>query len=198
MMDGRAIHAFRQRQFLAAAPQSSGLRFGLGDHRIIGISQPLRQHIVQRLRPGQFHQAGPGVAAGQWRCEAQMGGDQINAIGRNQFEALNLSAGQLTQAGKQGKRALRPVHPGPGDSAMTRCRHQFQRHGGDEAQRAFSADQQLLDIKAGVVLGQALQLVQHAAIGQHGFQPRHQRPHGAVAQHLHAAGIGRGEPPHRR
>ena len=76
--------------------------------------------------------------------------------------------------------------------------NQPQRRGGDDAQRAFRADQQLLQIEAAVVLLERGQRGIDAAVGQHRFQPQHQRPHRAVAQHLSAAGIGRDQPADRR
>jgi hypothetical protein len=48
----------------------------------------------------------------------------------------------------------------------------------------------VLEVVAGVVLAQAAQAVPDAAVGQHHFQAQRQLAGIAVAQHLHAAGIG--------
>ncbi len=67
---------------------------------------------------------------------------------------------------------------------------QLQHGGGDDAQRAFRADEQVLQVVAGVVLAQAAQAVPHAPVRQHDFQPEHQVARIAVAQHIDAARIG--------
>ena len=45
------------------------------------------------------------------------------------------------------------------------------RRGRDDAERAFGADEQVLQIVAGVVLLQLVQIVQHAPVGEHHFEP---------------------------
>jgi hypothetical protein len=64
-------------------------------------------------------------------------------------------------------------------------------HGrGDDAQRSLGADEQVLQVVAGVVLAQAAQAIPDLAARQHHFEAQRQFARVAVAQHLHAAGVG--------
>ena len=100
-----------------------------------------------------------------------------------------------------------PVHVRSRDSSATaacgsatrdecshrRCgpREQFARRRGDDAERAFRADEQIAQVVAGVVLAQRLEAIEHAAVGQHDFEAEHEVAHHAVAQDRGAAGVGR-------
>ena len=84
---------------------------------------------------------------------------------------------QRAGGGQRGARGRRP-------------RLQLQRGRGDDAQRAFAADEQVAQVVAGVVLAQARQAVPHLAVGGHHLQAQAQLARIAVAQHLGAAGIG--------
>ena len=66
----------------------------------------------------------------------------------------------------------------------------FTRRGGDEAQRAFGADQEVLEVVAGIVLFERVQPLVEPAIGQHGLDPERQFAGVAEGQHLDAAGVG--------
>src|SRR5665213_2693548 len=68
---------------------------------------------------------------------------------------------------------------------------QLERRGGDDAERTFAADEEVLQIVARVVLAQAAQPVPGPAIGQHRLDAERQLPHVAIAQDVDAAGIGR-------
>jgi hypothetical protein len=71
-----------------------------------------------------------------------------------------------------------------------RWRKELEHCGGDDAERTFSTDEQLLQIVAGIVLAERTQSVKDAPIRQHDFQPEHEVAHGPVAQHCGSAGIG--------
>lgn len=66
----------------------------------------------------------------------------------------------------------------------------FQDRAGDDAEGAFRAQEQRLQVIAGVVLPQAPKPVPDAPIGQHHFQPQNEVAGVAVSQHRCAAGIG--------
>ena len=53
-----------------------------------------------------------------------------------------------------GQRALRIGEADEGGGARARPREQLQRRGGDDAERPFGADEQVLEVVAGVVLAQ--------------------------------------------
>jgi len=71
-----------------------------------------------------------------------------------------------------------------------RQRIEFEHRSGNDAERAFGADEQVLEVVAGIVLAQAAQAIPDFAAGQHDLQAERQFAHVAVAQHLHAAGVG--------
>jgi hypothetical protein len=82
---------------------------------------------------------------------------------------------------------------GPGDRPRTDRRHQLQAGGGDDAKRAFGADQQVREIVAAIVLLERRKPLIEAAIGEHRLDPLDEAAHRAEAQHLGAAGVGRDE-----
>ena len=93
---------------------------------------------------------------------AQQGGDIVKAINRNK-------GGLLAQRFRpQTKHRLRDYAKGP-----------------------LAADEQLLEVVAGVVLKNFMQRREYCAIGQHRFQPEHHIAHHAVTDHPVAAGVGR-------
>ena len=61
----------------------------------------------------------------------------------------------------------------------------------DEAQRALGADEQLLQVVAGVVLAQGAQPVEDPPVRQHDLEAEDQFAGRSVAEHVRAAGIGR-------
>ena len=60
-----------------------------------------------------------------------------------------------------------------------------------DTERALGADEQLLEVVAGIVLQHAIHRRDNRAIGQHGLEAEHEIAHHAVAQHVHAAGVRR-------
>ena len=66
----------------------------------------------------------------------------------------------------------------------------LQHRGGDDAERAFGADEDVAQVVAGVVLLQLRQQVHDAAVGQHHLEPEHQIARDAVGDRAGAAGIG--------
>ena len=69
-------------------------------------------------------------------------------------------------------------------------RMQLQRRRGDDAERAFAADEEVAQVVAGVVLAQARQAVPDLALGRHHLEAEAELARIAVAQHLRAAGVG--------
>ena len=133
---------------------------------------------------------GDGAASGSVRLR-NMCQHQLEPDARHQFEGGDHAAGRLLAAREKLDRRRGDRHGDKGRGAACRLRKQLQHRRGDDAERAFGADEELLQIVAGVVLAQAAHQVEHAAVGQHDFEPQHQLARHAVAQHMHAAGIGR-------
>ncbi len=74
--------------------------------------------------------------------------------------------------------------------AERRQRKQFQRRLGDDAQQPFRADEQPVQLEAGLVLVRAPAQPQHGAVGQHDFQAEHVIAGDAVFEAARAAGVG--------
>ena len=110
------------------------------------------------------------------------------------LEPLDRVGPRFEQAQQRRARPAGLSTPSPGDRARRDRRHQPQRGRGDDAERAFGADQQLVEAVAAIVLLEARQAVVDRAVGQHRLDPRDQRAHRPEAQHLRAAGIGRDQP----
>ena len=93
-----------------------------------------------------------------------------------------------------GEEAHRILDAGEADKRgldVARLRKQLDRRRGDDAERALAADEQLLQIVAGVVLAQRPQPVPDAPVGQHHLDAQGQFAGVAVAQDGDAAGVGR-------
>ncbi len=142
----------------------------------------------------RFDQHVPGVLAGERRARAgNMLEHEPERISRDQLEPLDRGGARLEEA-QQIERLRRAGDPGPGDGAGGDGRDQPQRDGGDDPERPFGADQQLVEAVAAIVLLEPGQAIVDRAVGKHCFDPGDQRAHGAEFQHLGAAGVGRGEP----
>jgi len=81
-------------------------------------------------------------------------------------------------------------HGRPGGQRGGGARVELHGRGGDDAQRAFAADEQVAQVVAGVVLAQARQAVPDLALRGDHLQAQAQLARVAIAQHLRAAGIG--------
>ena len=86
---------------------------------------------------------------------------------------------------------LDPGEPEKRGLDLARFGEELQGGGGDDPERAFAADKELLQIVAGVVLAQAAQPVPDPPVRQHDFQAQGQLARISVAQYRDAAGIGR-------
>ena len=86
----------------------------------------------------------------------------------------------IVEAGERAERG--------GDLARRRMEPQ---HGaGDEAERAFRADEDLLQVIARIVLQHLVERGDDGAVGQHGLESQHLLARHAVADDADAAGIG--------
>lgn len=61
----------------------------------------------------------------------------------------------------------------------------------DDAQRSLGAHEKVLEVVARVVLLERTQSVPDVPVGQHDFEPQDEIAGIAIAEHLHAAGVGR-------
>lgn len=98
------------------------------------------------------------------------------------------------QARGDGDRRVDVGQAEQGGGAGTLQRLQAQYRTGDDAEGAFGADEQLLEVVAGGVLQQPAQVAVDAAVGEYRFQAEHALAHGAEAEGADAAGVGRYQP----
>ncbi|MDT4853763.1 hypothetical protein FQZ97_880410 [compost metagenome] len=82
-------------------------------------------------------------------------------------------------------------HRGPRRELRGRQRVQLHGRGGDDAQRAFAADEEVAQVVAGVVLAQAARAFPDLALRRDHFQAQAQVARVAVAHDLRAARVGR-------
>ena len=107
-----------------------------------------------------------------------------------------LKGGQLIGRGGAGvseerHHVLDPGEPEKRGLDLARLGKQLQGRGGDDPERAFAADEKMLQIVAGIVLAQPAQPVPDPPIRQHDFETQGQLARIAVAQYRNPAGIGR-------
>ena len=118
------------------------------------------------------------------------GEHRLDAVARQELECAQPLAEPLVQEGEQFHRRRRAGERDPCRGAGARLRMQPQHRRGDDAERAFGAEEKLLEIVARVVLAQAAQSVPDAPVGQHHFEAQHLLARRAIAQHVYAARIG--------
>ncbi|MNN04716.1 hypothetical protein D3C81_1174460 [compost metagenome] len=200
MLQVRAIGALRLGDFLAQLPQRLQLRQRSRDRRVEAqlalqrcADHALEQRVERVLIRGvrQFHQHIGGVALRERFLHAcRVCQHQVQAFAGKELERLQARAALREQQFIQFQRLRRRGHCRQHHAARIGAREQPQRRRRDHAQRAFRADQQLLQVVAGVVLAQRAQAVEHLAVGQHGFDAQYQFARHAIAHHVDAAGIG--------
>ena len=118
---------------------------------------------------------------------------QLERDARHEFEGRHGVAERTSRRRRAAatRPAGRSAMPTKAVTSTARARKQFARRRGDDAERAFGADEQLLQVVAGVVLAQRLKPSSTRAVGQHDLEAEHQVAHHAVAQHCGAARVGR-------
>ena len=77
-----------------------------------------------------------------------------------------------------------------GELRERRERQQFQRRLGDDAEQAFGADEEPVQIKTGFVFVRAAAEPDDVAVGEHDFEAENELAGDAVFQTARAAGVG--------
>ena len=109
---------------------------------------------------------------------------------RNQFEGAHAVAAAIAQRAEQRHGGVGVAHRDEGRGARLERRVQLEAGGGDDAQRAFGAEEQRLHVVTGVVLAQSGERIEHPAIREHHLEAEHQFARHAVADDVQAAGVG--------
>ena len=116
---------------------------------------------------------------------------ELDHVADDQLEARHRAADARLRQIEQLQRGGRRGHADERGFHRARAREQLQHRGGDDAERAFGADENLAQVVAGVVLLQLREKIHDAAVGQHDLEPEHEIARDAVGQRAGAAGIGR-------
>ena len=151
-------------------------------HQVFDIDEPgtgnLHKHIggiVGRDRDGQVGHGFLRQREGKRRHELE-GRHQVTAVTARLAEQLD----GIVERGKPEKRCRH----------LVRIWRKLHGHGRDDAQGAFGADEQLLQVDPAIVLPKRRQSVEDAAVRQDHFQTEDQLARHPVSQHVDAAGIG--------
>ena len=115
---------------------------------------------------------------------------ELDDLAHDQLEAGDRAAGARLRQMQELERRRGRGHADKGGLHRARTRKQLEHRRGDDAERAFGADEDVPQVVAGIVLFQLLQQLQDATVGQHHFEPEHQIARDAVGQRAGAAGIG--------
>ena len=208
MLHGRANGALGRSDLVAQGPELLGLALVHGDGGILhqpGFEGALQQGlgaVCQRCRTGgigaQFDQHVPCVPAGQRSPRSgQVVQHGLQRMARHDFETFQQVSCQPFGMEQQGAGIAHMAKACPQHGAVGQRGQQAQGGPGDDAQGAFRADQQLLEVETAVVLLERHQCIENGTIGQDSLKAQNLRSHRSVAQHLRAAGIGRDQPADR-
>ncbi|MNZ91458.1 hypothetical protein D3C78_1104450 [compost metagenome] len=141
---------------------------------------------------GQFNQHMPWVRAVQRiLAPRHVRHHDVQLVAVDHFKGRQARTTAALEHAQYVQRRLRAVRRHPGHGVARGQGMQLEHGGGDDAQRAFGANEQLLEVVARVVLAQTAQRGVDAAVGQHGLDAQREVAHIAVAQHGRAAGVGR-------
>ena len=115
---------------------------------------------------------------------------KLQASARHQFIARHAAAGAIGGEREQRQCRFWRRHADKSGLDRARPRHQPQHRRGDDAQRSFGADEQVLQIVTGIVLLQLVEVVKDATVGQHDFDAKRVRACDAVSERSDAARVG--------
>ncbi len=139
----------------------------------------LQQHVIGRS-------LGKRVA-----LVREMMQDEVDAQIRDQLEGSQRRAQHRLRQFEQTQCCVRIPYRGHRRDLCRRQRIELERRGGDHAERALGADEEIAQVVTGVVLAQPAQAVPDLAFGGDHLETEAQFARIAVAQHGGAAGIGR-------
>ena len=202
VLDVEPFFRLCQRNVLADMPQVVRLR-EVFCHDGVGYAAGLESGFEQRLKAcagvvfgfavGIFEQHAIGHVVLLDEGHAQLRHvlvHQAQGKAAHHFKAGEPRAQVLVRQAQQRHGMFHGGHGGPGGELRCGLGVQLERGGGDDAQRAFAANEQVAQVVARVVLAQALEAVPHLALRRDHFEAHAQVAGVAIAHHLRAARIG--------
>ena len=201
MLHGDALRSSAHRRCSRAAPRARGAAPRSRDDGVDDAGPPRRPRPA-RSRASASSADRAGLSKSSTRTYHGYGrgkGSRLPGMfrktrsrhARDELEAGDALAAAARAASRAAPRRRRRI--GTATNAVATARRpgrSFSTARGDDAERALGADEEVLQVVAGVVLAQPAQPVPDAAVGQHDLEPEHLLAHVAVAQHLRAAGVG--------
>ena len=186
---------------LADLPEGLTLGVAFGESRVDdqavlhGLTENALDRVTQSgaaLRTEGFRQDIPVVALRKRVAVAgNVGVDEIQYGAIDEFEGSHGVAGARAHPGQEFDRRRRIAHGDERGLDRAWPWEKFEDSRGDDAKRTLGADEQLLEVVAGVVLAQSSEAAPDLAIREHDLEPEHEIARHAVAQHLDPAGVGR-------
>ena len=122
----------------------------------------------------------------------------IDGDERHQLECRHRAGGVLLRKVEERSERIEPGDRSEQRRLVRRGRPQLQHGRGDDAERAFPADEEVLEVVARGVLHEGAASVPDRAVGEHRFDPHDVVAHVAVANDIVAAGVGCDAAAHRR
>ncbi len=116
---------------------------------------------------------------------------QIDRNAWNQLERADAIATRVAQQREQGNCRLNVFDCDQRRRGSPYLRKQLEAGGRNDPQRALGAQENRLDVVAGVVFAQRTEAGEHPAVGENHFQPQDQVAHHAVPKYARTACIGR-------
>jgi hypothetical protein len=120
----------------------------------------------------------------------QLGGEAVILVPHH-LECGEIAPEPLARKLQEGANLVEACERAQRHLLLGRRRENPQRRARDNAERALGADEQLLQVDAGVVLDVFAHAFEDLAVGEHGLEPEHEIAGHAIADHAIAAGIGR-------
>jgi hypothetical protein len=115
---------------------------------------------------------------------------ELDGDAGDELEGAHAVATGVAQAGEELHRGAWVADRGKGCRKSAQFRKELQARCGDDAKGAFRAEEQRLDVIAGVVLAQRPERGEDASIGKRHLQSQHELAHHSVTHHVDAAGVG--------
>ena len=115
---------------------------------------------------------------------------EVHADARHELEGLDVRARHLLRHGQEARRLVRIGQADDGGRARAGLGIELHDGGGDDAERAFRAHEEVLEVVARIVLLELRQGRHDAPVGEHHFKARHEIARIAIGDDLRAARIG--------
>ncbi len=179
-------------------PGDADLVVGQGRRRVVHAhcGQRPRQVADHAPAPDGFHQQVDGAPRAKWRFRPDVTAHQVETVLVEDFRCAQPVA-QPADLRRELDRGRGGLDAHQGHRALGLARHEAKADGRDHPEGALAADQQLGPVVAGVVLQEAGEVAEDAAVGQHRFCAEDLVTHRPVTQHVDAACVGRRHPPDR-